>query len=212
MKRLLSCAALASLISLALAAPAQAGSMAPTWDYSVSPLTPVVYSDNTASSIQVAGVSQTGYTGTSEILFAQLSSVSSSTSPDTFTNQLWQVQLTIKDEAAPTAPTTVTLSGHFNGTMSGGSAIISNVFDANPATITVNGNTYTVALNYFVGPSLPGSNNPGKLGALVTVDSVNLGGGSSAGVAPEPSSLLLCGLGSLGLVLTRLRKRKRLQA
>jgi hypothetical protein len=57
-----------------------------------------------------------------------------------------------------------------------------------------------VTANSYVPPSIPNAFNTGALGAHVDVRGGNV---------PEPSSLLLCGLGAAGCAAAGWRKRSR---
>ncbi len=225
MKRPLLCVALATVLGLALSLPARADTLGPAWDYSVTfgsgintSTSATIWSDSGSSSVQLNGLGLFGLTGspntpttgsyTSEIKLAELTTASTSSALDSFTSKPWTLTLNLTDETSG-ATTPITLSGTFSGTVSTGSEVLSNTFGANPSAMNIGDNTYSVTLYYYEPPGLPGSTNPGAIGALVTVTPGNLGGGNGASVAPEPSALLLYGLGSLGVVLARWRKARR---
>jgi hypothetical protein len=206
MKCLLARIAFALLAGLALAGPSRAGLV--DWTYSVTPTGPnPVVSDGVSptSSILLSGEGTVSATGSSGIVLAGLtaSSTASPSALDTFTSKGWSTSLTITDTPSGLS-NTVVISGAFTGTMSSGSSIISNVFSTSPVTFTLGGDTYTVTPDSFVGPSVPNATNSGGIGATVTVSSVG-----TASTTPEPSSLLLCGLGATGCALAGWRKRSR---
>ena len=206
MKRFLVPIAFALLASLVLAGPSRAGLV--DWTYSVTPNSPnPVLADGTSphSSILLSGEGTVSATGSTGIVLAGLtaSSTASPTAPDTFTSKGWSTSLTITDTPSGLS-NTVTISGAFSGTMSSGSSLISNVFSGSPVTFTLGGDTYIVTPNAFVGPSVTNATSSGGIGATVSVSSIG-----TASTTPEPSSLLLCGLGAAGFALAGWRKRAR---
>jgi hypothetical protein len=78
-------------------------------------------------------------------------------------------------------------SGKFNGTLSSGSALITNSFTT-PDTVTkqIGNHLYTVQIGPFVPPGNPTSNKAGSIGAFATV---------TVSAVPEPSTFVLAGLG-----------------
>ncbi len=85
-------------------------------------------------------------------------------------------------------------SGKLFGTLTANSAVITSTFNT-PVTVaqTVGGNLYTVTIGPFSAPSGPNSTNVGSIGAPVDVNA------DVVRQAPEPSSLVLTGLGLAGL-------------
>jgi hypothetical protein len=213
MKRLLLRAFLTTLAALAFSLSVRADPV-PVWDYVSTPLTPTLTSGLSSITMQgdsLSGIGQNSTTSSSSIVLANLYAVSSNTSStDSFSSANWKVQLSITDETAHSTQS-LTFSGFFNGTMSAGSSNFSAANNTLPGgqSLTFGNITYQVNLTSFVAPSLPGSMNPGGIGAFVTVTVGNLGGGTSAGVAPEPSALVLGGLGSLSFLMGWRQRRRR---
>jgi hypothetical protein len=212
MKRLLLRAFLTTLAALAFSLSVRADPV-PVWDYSTTVLNQPLISGQSSIVVQGGGfngIGQNSTTSSSSIVLANLYAVSSNTTgTDTFSSANWQLQLKITDETSHTSQTMI-VSGFFNGTMSAGSSNITDTPNPLPnnGLLTFGNNTYQVTLTSYVGPSLPGSSNLGGIGAFVTVNGGDLGGGVSAGVAPEPSTLVLGALGSLGFFFRGRRRRR----
>jgi hypothetical protein len=202
MKRLFYQAAFAVLAGVALAAPARAGLV--SWNYSVSPDTPTVKADgnSSTSSIALSGDGVVNVSGNSAVVVANLTALSTAAAnaPETFTNAPWKATLTIVDTASGLSGT-LSFTGMFSGTLSSLSSDISNTFTGPlTQTLTLGNNTYVVTATSFVPPSVPNATNTGGIGASVEVRSAN---------NPEPSALVLCGLGAAGCALAGWRKRRR---
>jgi hypothetical protein len=77
-------------------------------------------------------------------------------------------------------------------------------------TVTLGGNTYSVAIGDYSPPGPTRASNAGSLNAFVTVTAVNGGGGGNG--VPEPSAALLAGLAlpCLGWFQWRARRTKRM--
>jgi hypothetical protein len=196
MKRLFPRAALAGLLALALAGPARADFL---WTYSTTPLTPTVSATTGSGTINLTGETTALAIGSTPIVIAALtaSSTADPTTPDKFVNAPWQVSLSITDGGHTGS---LTLSGVFNGTLSSGGVNLSRSFTGPPSqNVVVNGHSYTVTAGGFVPPTLADGVDTGGLGLAVDV---------KATVTPEPSSLLLCGLGAAGCAFAGWRRRK----
>jgi len=123
---------------------------------------------------------------------------------DHFTNRPYTETLTITDDASH-ASGTLTFTGLFNGTLSPSQANILNTFTGKTIqTLLLGTHLYTVNLDKYIPPT---PTSAGSFGADVTVTpnttggggGGNNGGGSGGGGgdhhAPEPSSLILTGIG-----------------
>jgi len=115
--------------------------------------------------------------------------------------------LTLTDYATATSTTplgtgVVSISGRWDGSIGPGEAANLDTltdYTVSPASITIGGFQYNIALGnpvigFFVTP--PGPTNPGTMGARIT------------GAVPEPGSVVLLGLGGLGLVGVSRRRRR----
>jgi hypothetical protein len=201
MNRLLPRVVLTVLACLALAAPTRADFV--NWSYSTSPGTPTVTADGSSpvGYVKLAGDGSVSASGSSDIVLASLSAFSSVNplTPESFTARPWSVSLTITDSASH-ASATLTFTGTFGGTLSSLSSNITNAFTGSTTqSVTLGSNTYVVTANSYVPPSVPNALNTGAIGAHVNIRS---------GGVPEPSSLLLCGLGAAGWALTGYRRRR----
>jgi PEP-CTERM motif len=223
MKRSLFRAALTCLTALTLAVAARADTF-PQFDYSVTftapglPAVPTATISSGSSNILLTGDSLNNVSGPNPLGFALINFGASSTTAapatDTF-NTTYTALLTIKDLTSGTQKS-LTFTGTLDGTMNNGSAVFSASNNPLPTggSLTIGANVYDITFNSFVGPNIPGPSgspigNQGGLGALITVNPSDLGQGSGAGAgnAPEPSSILLCGMGGLGFLAAWRRKR-----
>jgi hypothetical protein len=160
-------------------------------------------------------------TGSSDVVVTNLRAFSAAppSKPDHFgaSSGGWSETLTLTDVASG-ASASMTFTGKFNGTISGGDPLHNIGGNANitmdilshPETqsATLGGNTYTVSLTSFTPPGPPGATNGGSIAAHVTVTA-----GVTIASVPEPSALLLSGLGlSLTGLVARRRRRRALAA
>jgi hypothetical protein len=190
-----------------LAAPARADFVAYT--YSTTPAAPSIASNTSpGSTLNFTGETNVLATGNSDIVLAGLTTTSNASpnSPATFTNKFWAVDLQITDTASGNSYDFL-----FGGRVSGQLTTMSSTFTdtfigMQSMTAALGSNIYTVSLVSFSPPGPPTSTNSGSIGAYISVTSgvVTVQGGSSA---PEPSTLLLAGLGLAGFVAAHWRRR-----
>jgi hypothetical protein len=202
----------AFLVTLLAAPPARADLV--SWSYNWSTTTPFVQAAGDPSSGVKVGAAGTGgpVLGNSNVVAASLSAVSgaSPSSPSTVANASYSLTLTITDTASGKTGS-LTFAGILNGSLSSAGSNISNTFGSTIAqSVNIGGNLYSVVLGSFVPPGPPGSPAFGAIGASVTVTGGN--GGVVGGQSPEPSSLLLAGLGLAGAAGARWRARRRAKA
>jgi hypothetical protein len=147
--------------------------------------------------------------GSSDIVATNLRSFSdaSPSHPDTFTNKIYSLILTLTDPASKQSGKLI-FTGELNGTVTANSADITNTWlSQTTQTLTLGHNTFTVSMNPFSPPGPPSATNAGGVSTHVTV-SPDGGGGGGGGPphAPEPSTLALSGLGLSFLGLASWRK------
>jgi hypothetical protein len=201
MKRLLPPTALASLLVVALAGPARADFL---WHYSTTPLTPTVSATTGSGTITLSGEGTASALGSTPIVIAGLTAQSTAVPghEDSFVNAPWQVSVSITDGGHTGS---LTISGVFNGKLSSGGTdpgFSSHFTGASPDSIQLNGHSYTVTAGGFVPPTVPGGLDSGGLGLQVDVQA------STTSTTPEPSTLLLCGLGAAGCALAGWRRSR----
>lgn len=137
--------------------------------------------------------------GSSDIAAINLKTVSnaSASDPAKFTDRPYSLILFIRDQQSGLRGA-VTFSGVFSGTLSAHSASIKNLFTS-PTTemLHLGHHIYTITVGHFSPPGPPNSPNLGGIGAHVSVSN-----------NPEPSALVLAGVGVplFGLMLRRRRK------
>ena len=140
--------------------------------------------------------------GNSNIVAVNLTTFSFSPSPtgepDRFNNTPYSLNITLTDIASHDARL-MSFHGLFHGTLSDTSANIRTTFTS-PTTQSamLGGNFYTVNLTSYTPPGPPSANNEGTIGAHVEVHPLE---------TPEPSSLLLCGIGLTGAIGSCVRRR-----
>jgi hypothetical protein len=172
------------------------------WSYSWSRSPSQVQADAPGTSyISLSDEAVRQVVGDSDIVSTNLRTVSSAPdgTPDHFTNKPYVLTLTLTDQASNVSGN-ISFSGVFNGTVAAHSANISSTFTGPTSQTIVLGNyKYTVTLPYYTPPGPPDATNAGSISAHVTVTMElvkNL---------PEPSSLLLAGLGVLLVSLVHTR-------
>jgi hypothetical protein len=173
------------------------------WSYNWTPSATTIFADNPSTGKLTLTPGATGSaSGYSFVVAANLLTVSNAdpSNPAVFTNAPYGLTLNITD--GPSGKTdSMTFSGLLNGTLSSGSALITNQFTGDVLQSKVIGdNLYTVTLKAFAPPGPPTATNPGSIGALVGV--------GPPVDAPEPSTLALCGVG-LSVLGVRWWRRRR---
>jgi hypothetical protein len=137
--------------------------------------------------------------------------------PDHFTNKNYSLIVDLTDSASNKSGM-LTFTGSLNGTLSLTSANIKNTF-IGPLTqhLDLGGNLYTVTIGPYAAPGIPDSTQTGSISAHVSVQPEGPTGGGSGGPVPppsrqtpEPSTLLLAGLGLSALGMAGWRHRARL--
>jgi hypothetical protein len=227
MKRLLSAQVAALALLLLGGLDAQADSMPPTtlsFTYNFTPVKPgthtplpAVFADgNPGASItftndttQPASVDSTNPTTDVVATTLRVHSAASPLHPDALANNgKYDMALTLSATDG-NGVHTKTLTFHGNklvGPISAGSSHVHNVFGPDATqTVTLGIYTFTVSLDAYVAPGGPGQTIPGSLGANIQVS----GGSIAPSSVPEPSGVLLSGLGLSFLGGFAWRKRRR---
>ena len=210
MKRLLA-HLLAPALGLLVFAGAQAQAGFVGWDYSWTPSSLVVPADSGGT----GGVSLTFMAldhadGPSDVIATNIRTFSSASrsSPDSITNGSYSLTLNLIDSASGQSGS-VTFTGMLNGTFSTTSSNLANMFTGPTSEqLTLGGHMYTISIGPYAPPGPPGAANAGTISAHVDVDDNGGGGGGGGGDTPEPSTLVLSGLGLSFLGAASWRKRR----
>jgi hypothetical protein len=140
-------------------------------------------------------------TNSSDIVATNIRSFSNAprANPNNFLDAAYGLTLRLTDETSGQTGT-LTFTGAFSGTLSASSANISNQFTSSTTgTVVLGDNEYTVTIGDYSPPGPPGISNAGSIGATVEVRSLLPDPGPDPDPVPndvpEPSTVLLCGLG-----------------
>jgi hypothetical protein len=151
-------------------------------------------------------------TGSTSVVATNLRtfSTASTSNPDQLnTNGTYQLTITITDTASGEFGT-LTFTGKLTGTFSQGGTDITNSFTGDTTqSITLGGNTYTVTMTSYTSPGPSTQESAGSIGAFVTVTA---GADIQKEDAPEPSTLLLSGVGLILVGAGWRRRRRALEA
>jgi hypothetical protein len=171
------------------------------WSYTSSPSVPGVSVGTGTSSASVALTDYTNQPGALSIPVVAYFTATNSSTPVNFSGSTYSLALTITDNTTHDHGT-LTFSGTISGGLSASHSTLANTFSASsPASLTLDGHTYTVSIpttnllspqtsqaNIFATVSVQDvTNNPPP------VNNPPPGGGTHG--TPEPASLVLAGLG-----------------
>jgi hypothetical protein len=220
MKRFLAAHAAAVAVVLFAGAGANAGMIPPDkiqWTYNFAPgMNPAaVFADNHGGVGSVTFTNENPSTakGNSDIVATNLkvSSTATAVDPDVLShNGTYTIKLHLGVPANGLSGD-LTFTGKLSGTFSADNANVTNVFGPNSTqTLTLGNYTFTVQLTAYTPPGPPSQHNLGSISAHVTVEASDIGPGG--GPSPEPSSMLLAGLGLSFLGGAAWRKRRKANA
>jgi hypothetical protein len=194
-------------LGLLLLAGVQAQADPVGWDYSWAPSSLVVAADSGGTGgVSMTLQATTHADGPSDVIATNLRTFSSAprTTPDSIAHGDYSLTLTLTDSASK-ATGTVTFTGFFSGTFSTTSSNLANEFTGDTTkTISLGGHLYTITIGPYAPPGPPSASNAGTISAHVDVGDDHGGGGDS----PEPSTMVLAGLGLSFLGAASWRKRR----
>jgi hypothetical protein len=208
-----SVAALALLLAVGANAQAVVPANMIQWTYNFSPGAPAVFADgNESAGVTFTNEPTKAATGNSDIVASNLRvfSTATATAPDMITNGEYSLTMTLSTTDSTGVHTgTVTFAGTLSGTFSAENAGIANVFGPNSSQVLDLGSVrFTVDLLAYTPPGPPDQANAGSIAARVTVGDTTT---EPPGV-PEPSTILLGGLGLTFLGGVAWRKRRQARA
>jgi hypothetical protein len=181
-----------------------------SWGYNWEPSsTKVVANGGGSGYLAVTDEPANTAAGSSNTVVTNIHAVSTApyNTPDMFSHTAISFVLQLKDIPSK-ATATVTFTGYFSGMITGNSSNIQlTITSPKTDTVTLGGNTYSVAIGNYTPPGPSGATNAGSLNAFVTVTPGNGGGGVVSGV-PEPSTAMLAGLALPCLGWFQWRKRR----
>jgi hypothetical protein len=203
MKRLLlfTSAAVAALLAVA---PARADLV--SWTYDAQRVPVLIPADGGGTGgVGLSNEPSKSAVGSSDIVLTNVKvfSTAPSDTPDQFSSGGgYTLSLKLTDTASGLFGTLV-WNGKLSGTFSANSSNLKNTF-LSPVTqmLTLGANTYTVTIGPYSPPGPPTASNLGSIGAHVEVS-----GTGTQGNSPEPTTLVLAGLGLSVLGGTAWRRR-----
>jgi hypothetical protein len=156
---------------------------------------------------------QRSVTGSSDIVASNLRVFSSAdpSSPDKLSSGgAYSFVLVVTDKASGDSAV-LTFTGKLSGTFSASNANVTNAFTGQTSqSVTLGNFTYTISFpaSNFSPPGPPLASNAGSISAHVAVADASSGGGPGPATVPEPTTLVLSGLGLALMGAAGWRKRR----
>jgi len=212
-RRLLISACALLFAACAWTTPARADTV--PWSYNWTPGSLTVPATAGSGFLTLTNEPPSSVYGDTDVVATNVRTVSSAgpDAPDVFTNAAYSLTMQLTDDQSGLSGN-LTFTGLFNGQMTSGSAKITNAFTGlQTQSVTLGLHEYTVTVGPYLPPGPPNASNAGGIGASVTVltleDSTgNPDGGPVTHPTPEPSSMVLAGLGCSALLLLRFRRKR----
>jgi hypothetical protein len=218
MKRLLAAHVAVATLVLFAATGAQASPIPASqveWSYNFTPGAASIYADSDPSAaVTFTNEPTKSAVGNSDVVATNLRVVSTANpnSADVLSaNGAYSITLVLGTSANGSPMSgSLTFTGKLSGTFSSASANVANVFGPNTLqTPTLGSYIFTVQLTSYTPPGPPNQLNAGSISAHVSITYSNPGGGHISGSnSPEPSTMLLSGLGLTFLSGAAWRKRR----
>jgi hypothetical protein len=213
MKRLLTAHITAAAMVLFAATGARAGLVPASqvqWSYNFSPGASAVIADtNSSAVVSFTNEPTKSAVGDSDVVVTNLrvSSTANPNTPDVLKNNgAYSVTLVLGTSANGSPMSgSLTFTGKLTGTFSSASANVANKFGPHQTqTLTLGSYLFTVSLVSYTPPGPPDQVNAGSISAHVSISDIHSAGGGT----PEPSSMLLAGMGLTFLGGAAWRKRR----
>ena len=198
---------LLALTALLMLAPAAAaGPIQWAYDWSATPS----FAAGGAGKVTFSNEMSTTATNNSHVVATNLKVVSTASpaAPDTFSPGGGHYTLTVNLKDIDSGATgALTFTGQLQGKISSHNALVTNTFtSAVSKSILLGFTTFVVTMDSYTPPGPPDQGNLGSIGAMVEVSSLKP---SEEGNSPEPSAMVLAGLGAGIAGLTAWRRRRR---
>jgi hypothetical protein len=210
MKRFLVALAVGLLLLAGQGARAENLTSNVAWTYSFTPGAPAVTADgNNAAGVTFTAEPPKTAVGNSDIVATNLRvfSTAKGSAPDQLVSNgdySLALQLSATDAMGVVHNTTLKFTGKLGGSFSSESANVTNMFGADSTQTTTLGDwKFSVTLNSYAQPGPPDEANAGSISGHVTITP-----NGNPAPNPEPSTLLLSGLGLTFLGAATWRKRR----